>query len=349
MREREAGADMGRELRAVAARAEQENRRQYDVGWHRLHAAERMAFRKCALLEGQQFLKAIEEIIGLRIVLPPPQRVGGHRIGAWRAAKPEIDAAGKQLRLRGFADASSRSEDGDIANPERMVLEKALQAIDAINETAQLSPIEKEILKEALIRAAINDVAWSAAFVSAVMRQAGMSNAEFEFSESHNTYIYKAFRASLAEASRTLAEGFYRACPLSSARPRLGDLVCYHRHQKQHGSKSAARIREMIVDDIATSAPTESIYKSHCDVVAHVDAKAGRVYVVGGNVQQAVSIKKLVLNKRGGTLAQIQPDGCRVDGPWTFPKADPGKPVAPHYSDECSLNRKHWFVLLQAR
>ena len=275
-----------------------------------------------------------------------------HVLRYWRLlaeAKQPVDAARRFLRLRGFADASTQPDDMDIANPVRLGLEKALQAIDNINDSVKLSPLEKEIMKEALIRAAINDVAWSAAFISAVMRQSGMSETEFEFSEAHGTYIYKAFEISLAETAGTKTEGFYRACPLTSARPRLGDLVCYHRHNRQHGAKRAAEIRGMILDDLAGTAKSDSIYKSHCDVVAHVDMKAGRVYVVGGNVQQAVTVKKLALRRRDGTLAEIQPDGCKVDGRWTFPKADPAKPVAPHYSDECSLNRKHWFVLLQAR
>ena len=105
----------------------------------------------------------------------------------------------------------------------------------------------------------------------------------------------------------------------------------------------------MILDDLAVKPDKSSISKTHCDVVAHVDLKASRAYVVGGNVQQAVTVKKLVLRRRDGSLAEVQPDGCKIDGGWSFPKASPGKPVAPHYSEECSLNRKHWFVLLQAR
>ena len=55
-----------------------------------------MALREAALLEQHQLLEAVEEIVGVGIVLPPPQRVGGDRIGARRAAEPEVDAAGEQ-------------------------------------------------------------------------------------------------------------------------------------------------------------------------------------------------------------------------------------------------------------
>ena len=260
-----------------------------------------------------------------------------------------IDAARRYLRLRGFADATIQADDTDIPLPGKLALDRALLAIDNVDAGMKLSRIEKEILKEALIRAAINDVAWSAAFISAVMRQSGLADTEFDFSEAHGTYIYKAFSNSQADIAGAGIEGFYRACPLTTAAPRLGDLVCYHRHVKQFGSKSAAGIHDMILDDLSQTPIGNTIHKSHCDVVAHVDLKAAKVYVVGGNVQQAVTVKKLALRRRDGTLSEIQPDRCKADGAWTFPKATPGKPVAPHLSDECLLNRRNGFVLLQAR
>jgi hypothetical protein len=213
----------------------------------------------------------------------------------------------------------------------------------------ELDRTEKDIIRQALIRAAINDVAWSAAFVSAVLRQAGLTDKEFEFSEAHNIYIGQAFQVALGEAAGERPEGFYRACPTSTTRPRPGDLVCYHRHTRQHGSKPAAEIRNMVLEDAVAKPAVDRIHKSHCDVVVHVDTKAARVYVVGGNVQQAVTVKKLVLDRRRGTLVEAQPDNCRLDGRWTFPPPTPGKAVAPQLSSDCSLNRKPWFVLLQAR
>ena len=96
MGEGEAHADRGGELGAVAARAEEPDRRQRDIGRHRVHVAERMAFRKSAALEQQQFLEAFEEVVALARILPGAQRIGRDRIGARRAAEAEIDAAGKQ-------------------------------------------------------------------------------------------------------------------------------------------------------------------------------------------------------------------------------------------------------------
>ena len=70
MGEGETHADGGGELGAVAARSEQPDRRQRDVGRHGVHVAERMAFGKTATLEQQQFLEALEKIVALARVLP---------------------------------------------------------------------------------------------------------------------------------------------------------------------------------------------------------------------------------------------------------------------------------------
>ena len=96
MRKGETHADRGGELGAVAARSEQPDRRQRDVGRHGMDVAERMAFGKAVALEQQQFLKALEKVVAFARVLPAAQRVGGDLIGARRAAEAEIDAAGKQ-------------------------------------------------------------------------------------------------------------------------------------------------------------------------------------------------------------------------------------------------------------
>ena len=95
MREGEAHADGGGKLGAVSARAQQPDRRQRDVGGHGVHVAERMVVRKTAALEQQQFLEAFEKVVALPRVLTGAQRIGRDRIGARRAAEPEVDAAGE--------------------------------------------------------------------------------------------------------------------------------------------------------------------------------------------------------------------------------------------------------------
>ena len=110
MREREAHADSGGELGAVAARTEQPDRRQGHIRRHRVDVAERMVKRKAATFEQDQLLKALEKFIAFAGVLPPAQRIGGDLIGARRAAEPQIDAPGKQRlqHLEAFGDHQRR-------------------------------------------------------------------------------------------------------------------------------------------------------------------------------------------------------------------------------------------------
>ena len=96
MREGKAHADLGGEFRAVVAGAEQPDRRQRRVVGHRHHIVVGMAGREIAGLPQRQFVQPLEEIVALAAIEPAAQRIGGGAIGARRAAKAEIDAAGKQ-------------------------------------------------------------------------------------------------------------------------------------------------------------------------------------------------------------------------------------------------------------
>ena len=80
----------------------------------------------------------------------------------------------------------------------------------------------------AAFRAAITDTAWSAAFISYVIRQSGVPANAFRFANAHRVYIYDAFAASAAELSNEAGDRLYRACPLTT-RPRPGDLICEQR------------------------------------------------------------------------------------------------------------------------
>ena len=87
-----------------------------------------------------------------------------------------------------------------------------------------------------------------------------------------------------------------------------------------------------------------SISRNHCDVVVHVDRQANKMYVAGGNVQQSVTVKKLRLRQDLKFAENKQ--RC---GDWTLPPPSASVPVGPSLRDNCSLNEKKWFLLLQMR
>ena len=73
------------------------------------------------------------------------------------------------------------------------------------------------------------------------------------------------------------------------------------------------------------------------------------MYSIGGNVQQAVTARKLNLRKRDLKLSATQTSHCGGPGHWTLPQPSTGAERAQRATHECGLNDKKWFVLLQVR
>ncbi len=134
--------------------------------------------------------------------------------------------------------------------------------------------------------------AWSAAFISYVMRIAG-AGAAFPYAPDHAKYINYAARAARGEVKNPLliAEN-----PASYA-PRLGDLVCFPR-----AWASGLRFADL---------PAAGSFPAHCAIV--VAGGVERLSVVGGNVDDAVTMEHLRTNAAG----------------------------------ELSGNRENWFVVLR--
>jgi hypothetical protein len=243
-----------------------------------------------------------------------------------------------KIEVRGYRDASTSTEHSQAAAVLRTSAAELLRAAEGVAD-----PETREVLREAAMRGAILDTPWSAAFISYVIRQSGVPADAFRFSNAHRTYIYDAFATSAAEATDTAGSRLYRACPLTTTRPRAGDVVCQQREPALVDA-SEESVLERIRTDLASGTETRSIRRSHCEVVAYVDAPARKMYSIGGNVNQAVTARKL--NLRRNMKFSTAQGGCGGPGHWTLPQAPT---EAAHASGKCSLNDKKWFVLLQLR
>ena len=113
--------------------------------------------------------------------------------------------------------------------------------------------------------------AWSAAFISYIMRTAG-ANERFRYSPSHADYINAAVRG----------EAGMQALPAATTPPQVGDLICT-------GRDAARNIR-------FENLPAPS-FPSHCDLV--VEASGGQLTVIGGNVDAGVTMKHIPLSASG--------------------------------------------------
>ncbi|EHR68927.1 hypothetical protein BurJ1DRAFT_0028 [Burkholderiales bacterium JOSHI_001] len=130
--------------------------------------------------------------------------------------------------------------------------------------------------------------AWSAAFVSAVLREAGFSETEFHASDGHARYVVAA-RDGWASAFDVVATPAV-AVP--------GDLVCAVRGRIDLGSEPVPAL-----DGGHPATPM------HCDIVVAVDVAARRLQAVGGNVQQTVARTTLELDAAGRVSAALNPFG----------------------------------------
>ena len=166
-------------------------------------------------------------------------------------------------------------------------------------------------------RAFVIDTPWSAAFVSWVMRRAGVPG--FNGSPSHVSYV--------REAYRNPAQSAYQVVDPRAGKPEPGDLLCYVRvASRTYGFADLASL---------LSSPNGEGLNMHCDIV--VGARAGNLaYLVGGNVAQAVTLRML----------RLAPNGYFANLPMRTPSDPPCTPDSPV---GCNSNRQDWSMLLKLR
>ncbi len=126
-------------------------------------------------------------------------------------------------------------------------------------------------------------VAWSAAFISFVVKNAGLSKS-FAFAESHTTYLSDSKRARLAKDSSRA----YWAVRLQERKLTVGDLVGAYRTGKDCGSS------------VKTYDSLPGDFCSHCDLVVAI--RDGVAITIGGNVSNTVKAKEVPLSATGQTL-----------------------------------------------
>lgn len=235
----------------------------------------------------------------------------------------------------------------DLVEVERKLLARVLGKNSANDLEAEFELNElivKEVLREAVVRTALSDIAWSAAFISATLKRAGVKNNQFAFDSSHTTYISEAMRISLGMTSDRHKDDLYRACDIFDTAPRVGDLLCYHR-KKEYAPKPDG---EFLFYSIANSFKTNNglpFSVSHCDVVVDVNRATRKVVSIGGNVNQAVTRRTMNLND-AVQLSTRQGRDCAVlaGNAQSIRAKTESEPIV---EGNCNLNNQKWFALLQ--
>lgn len=113
------------------------------------------------------------------------------------------------------------------------------------------------------------EVPWSAAFISWVVRQAGQAYANFQFAASHSVFVNNAIKARITNRADKPFWG-YR---ITEQKPELGDII-----QRNRGAGAVT----------FSYAENHSQYASHSDIVVQVTADVVRT--IGGNVGDTVAM-----------------------------------------------------------
>lgn len=207
---------------------------------------------------------------------------------AW--GEPFITADGRIAQYEHYESEKSRLRDGSLAW-ERVVAYwrdgDTLSQIDVRLPHQICNKSDTSIHSKANIcRAFASDVAWSATFISYVMKQAGV---DFYTSPRHFDYIRHSWQG----------QGDYRTAPVSEPLAQ-GDLLCYLRGTKSHAITDYEDLTHYL-DTQTQGLP------AHCDVVVRVDER--EIWLVGGNVLHTVMLRKMHA-RDGVVVLPKRMDGC---------------------------------------
>lgn len=137
---------------------------------------------------------------------------------------------------------------------------------------------------------------WSAAFVSWLACESGLSTQQFRRSGRHFDYV----RAAVAARDGQDPAHAYVAYDIGEAKPTHGDLICAARAEAGFGS--IADIRDRGADDSTAL---------HCDLVVKTEPIHERLYAIGGNVAQAVTLSVVSTHADGRLLGEPAVIGAR--------------------------------------
>jgi len=167
-------------------------------------------------------------------------------------------------------------------------------------------------------RAFIIDNPWSAVFVSWVMGKAGLPG--FRASASHVDYVRNAYLRPQTSA--------YRFLDPAGAKPATGDLLCYVRIPGRAYGHAGL---------LAAISSDGGGLNMHCEIVVAANPdNDSTAYLIGGNVQQGVTMRLLPLNRNGDF--------------WGLPQRTGGEPAcSPDNAAACNFNRQDWAVLLKLK
>lgn len=236
-----------------------------------------------------------------------PQAIAEDEEAGW--AELEDESAGPQQFESPYVSTEEEDEAGATQGLRTRIAEVARKEWETWGKGTKtetdpaMHPTLRTYWETVVKRGAVDEAiqkrrAWSAAFVSYVMRQAG-AGAAFPGGAAHYLYVSAAKRA---RANRDASK--FQAYEITAVKPEVGDVVC---RDRPPGKGSCGGTTFGNVDD-------GQYHATHCDVVTEV--RAGSITVIGGNVGGpkcpksgcTVNARPVRLDARGFVVPR--PGGC---------------------------------------
>jgi hypothetical protein len=130
------------------------------------------------------------------------------------------------------------------------------------------------------------ETAWSAVFISWCVKQAGATQAEFNFNAMHSQFVFTAIK------NATNNTGVFRAFDIADYAPQVGDLIHNNRDGNTHNFAFAK---------------THKSYPSHSAIVVEVgtDSQGGYAMTIGGNESDSIRQKLVRLTASGKVKQRV--------------------------------------------
>ena len=233
-------------------------------------------------------------------------------VGSWLGQQPA--PAINWCQMRQTIAATARTELARWRAPNgQQFLESHPSRLPVLREYWAAVPVGDPMAKAVLSATDRPGGAWSAAFISFVMRRAGvLRDHGFQFSSSHITFIVGALRN--REASRR-DRPFWLVDSVEiqrEATPEPGDLLCFNRCADgrpqdicdgQPGTVLTTNTYERLRNDFwganRNAIPSGS---SHSAIVVGTTQVGGQRFVetIGGNESQSVRLRRIPIDQNGG-------------------------------------------------
>ncbi len=239
--------------------------------------------------------------------------------------KPFIDINGR-LASRRVGEAERSRLEGGVEAWERVVAywrdSGTISRLSGRESADQCQYSTSSAFARNECRSFVVDVPWSAAFISYVMAQAGVP--DFSYSASHVDYMRAAWNG----------RGPYTFHDPNQTPVALGDMLCYIRNNRTvvgFGGLSSF------------FANGGRSLQSHCDIAVNVTGN--EVWLVGGNVANMVTLRKLRLDGQGRAILPrpVSTEIIDVGEEGQSPACSPDNEAA------CSMNRQNWAALLKLK